>query len=74
MVLQALEDIQAPAAARAAIGLVVVNGQQEIVLPADGRSLKAAARFRYDAKRRELRPLNEAACGLLDIRRAYLKP
>jgi hypothetical protein len=61
-------------ALRAAIGLVVVDGRQEIVLPADGRSLKATARFRYDAKRRELRPLNEAARGLLDIRRAHRKP
>jgi|GEM_PF-4970234 len=50
-------------------GFMVVGGQPQIVLPADGRSLKAEARFSYDPKRRELRPINEAARDWLDIRR-----
>jgi len=59
---------------RSAAGAMVVNGELQIVLPADGRSLKAEARFSYDSKRRELRPINEAARGLLDIRRGFPKP
>ena len=58
---------------RSSAGFIVVGGQPQIVLPADGRILKAEARFSYDSKRRELRPINEAARGLLDIRRGSPK-
>ncbi|MBI5241826.1 MAG: hypothetical protein HY926_15240 [Elusimicrobia bacterium] len=49
-------------------GLAFLGPRTEIVLPADGRLLKSEARFSYDPARRELRPTNEAARGLLDLR------
>ncbi|MCX5795195.1 MAG: hypothetical protein NTY77_06870 [Elusimicrobia bacterium] len=53
---------------------IVIDGRPQIIVPADGRNLKVDARFSYDPKRRELRPANEAARGLLDIRRGHLNP
>jgi hypothetical protein len=58
---------------RSMASIMVVGVQQEIVLPADGRSLKSEARFSYDPKHRELRPINETARRLLDIRRGFPK-
>jgi hypothetical protein len=58
---------------RSSAGYMVVGDELQIVIPADDRSLKSEARFTYDPKRRELRPINEAARGLLDIRRGYSK-
>ena len=52
---------------------MVDGGGLQIILPADGMSLKAEARFSYDPKLRQLRPINESARGLLDIRRGYPK-
>ena len=53
--------------------LMMIDGETQIVLPADGRNLKADACFSYDPKRRELRPINASARDLLDIRRGYPK-
>ena len=53
--------------------LMVDSEQLQIILPADGRSLKSEARFSYDPKRRELRPINESARCFLDIRRVCPK-
>ncbi len=58
---------------RSSAGFMVDGGGLQIILPADGMSLKAEARFSYDPKLRQLRPINESARGLLDIRRGYPK-
>jgi hypothetical protein len=58
---------------RSSAAIMVVGVQQQIVLPADGKSLKAEARFSYDPKLRELRPINEAARHFLDLRRGVSK-
>jgi len=49
-------------------------GRRQIRLRADGRRLKVDALFSFDTERQELKPLNDAARGLADIRRGCRTP